>query len=200
MVLPVLLAVLTVVAACILAIFTVIDAGVAVVVFVVVVSRVPLAAGGAELRDHVEGLRVSIELAEADRRRFLQSPEGALCTRVSTTDRAEVLALNEKLLPYSVLFSLEKRWAEEIGRSCERYATAVVLRLGHIQRGDLRDRDQLAVELDKQRILRHRVEQLGQWLRRRRLVWWRWRWRWWRRAVTCSRQAADTPQSSSGCR
>lgn len=128
-VLPVLLAVLTVVAAFILAILMLIDArggivpfviavavgGVAVVVFIVV-SRVPLAAGGAELRDHLEGLRVYIELAEADRLRFLQSPEGALRTRVGTTDRAEMLALNEKLLPYSVLFSLEKRWAEEIGR------------------------------------------------------------------------------------
>jgi len=127
--LPIVVAVVTVVAAFVTAIFMVVDARggvlpfvvvaavVAVAVFAfVVVSRVPLTERGAELRDHLEGLRVYIELAEADRLRFLQSPEGALRTPVSATDPAEMLALNERLLPYSVLFSLEKRWAEEIGR------------------------------------------------------------------------------------
>jgi uncharacterized membrane protein YgcG len=79
-------------------------------------ARKPLTDKGAELRDHLEGLREYIRLAEADRLRVLQSPQGAESTPVSTNDPREVLKLNEKLLPYSVLFGLEKEWAEELSK------------------------------------------------------------------------------------
>ena len=79
-------------------------------------TRKPLTDKGAELRDHLEGLKEYIELAEADRLRVLQSPQGAESTPVSTSDPREVLKLNEKLLPYSVLFGLEKEWAEELSK------------------------------------------------------------------------------------
>jgi uncharacterized membrane protein YgcG len=79
-------------------------------------TRKPLTDKGAELRDHLEGLREYIRLAEADRLRVLQSPQGAESTPVSTSDPREVLKLNEKLLPYSVLFGLEKEWAEELSK------------------------------------------------------------------------------------
>jgi uncharacterized membrane protein YgcG len=79
-------------------------------------TRKPLTDKGAELRDHLEGLKEYIQLAEADRLRVLQSPQGAESTPVSTSDPREVLKLNEKLLPYSVLFGLEKEWAEELSK------------------------------------------------------------------------------------
>lgn len=66
-----------------------------------------------ELRDHLAGLRDYIELAEADRLRFLQSPDGALRHGIDTPDgRLEVFVLNEKLLPYAVLFGQEREWAK----------------------------------------------------------------------------------------
>ncbi len=71
---------------------------------------------GSELRDHLEGLREYIRLAEADRLKVLQSPQGADRTPVSIDDPREVLKLNEKLLPYAVLFGLEKEWAEELSK------------------------------------------------------------------------------------
>lgn len=80
-----------------------------------VVSRTPLSPAGAEVRDHMRGLRLYIRLAEADRLRVLQSPEGAVRTGVSSSDPGQVVKLYERLLPYAVLFRLEKRWAETIG-------------------------------------------------------------------------------------
>lgn len=79
-------------------------------------ARKPLTEKGAELRDHLEGLREYIRLAEADRLKVLQSPQGADRTPVSVDDPREVLKLNEKLLPYAVLFGLEKEWAEELSK------------------------------------------------------------------------------------
>ncbi|UDF13649.1 DUF2207 domain-containing protein [Antiquaquibacter oligotrophicus] len=89
-----------------------------VAVFVVfgLVVRVPLTAKGSELRDHLKGLQLYIRLAEADRLRMLQSPTGAERETVSTTDPRQVLDLYEKLLPYAVLFSLEREWAQELSR------------------------------------------------------------------------------------
>ncbi|WP_141630044.1 DUF2207 family protein [Salinibacterium sp. PAMC 21357] len=83
---------------------------------VMVLFRVPVTARGAEARDHLEGLELYITLAEADRLRMLQSPEGALRERSESTGEADVLKIYEKLLPYAVLFGLEERWSEELGR------------------------------------------------------------------------------------
>lgn len=80
------------------------------------VFRVPLTENGSEVRDHLKGLELYIRLAEADRLRVLQSPEGAEREPVSTSDPRQVLDIYEKLLPYAVLFSLEKRWAKELGK------------------------------------------------------------------------------------
>ncbi len=79
------------------------------------VFRSPLTAAGAELRDHLLGLKLYIQLAEADRLRMLQSPVGALRAPVSGDDPREVVKVYEKLLPYAVLFGLEKQWAQELG-------------------------------------------------------------------------------------
>ena len=85
----------------------------------VLVAKVPLTQTGVELRDYLRGLEMYMKLAEADRIRYLQSPQGALRTPVATDDPAEVVKLNEKLLPYAVLFGHEKEWAEELGRYYE---------------------------------------------------------------------------------
>lgn len=101
-------------------------------VFVVAGVR-PLTERGREIRDHLEGLRLYIRLAEADRLRVLQSPSGALrvdrpaaasvagvptapdaAATAVTLDPAVVLKLNERLLPYAVLFGLEQEWSREL--------------------------------------------------------------------------------------
>jgi uncharacterized membrane protein YgcG len=89
-----------------------------VILFVVfaLLGRVPLTDAGAELRDHLKGLELYIRLAEADRLRMLQSPTGAERGAVSATDPREVVKVYEKLLPYAVLFGLEKQWAAELGK------------------------------------------------------------------------------------
>lgn len=75
----------------------------------------PLTAKGRGVRDYLEGLRVYISLAEAERLSYLQSPQGASRSAVSTDDRVQVLKLYERLLPYAVLFNLEKEWLKVIG-------------------------------------------------------------------------------------
>ncbi|KRC58412.1 hypothetical protein ASE14_17575 [Agromyces sp. Root81] len=121
----------------------------AAVTIVTVVSVRPLTEQGRAIRDHLMGLRLYIRLAEADRLRVLQSPSGALrvqqpaasdagraatdaaAASVSTIelDPVTVLKLNERLLPYAVLFGLEREWSrvlsalhEQIGSEPTWYA------------------------------------------------------------------------------
>ncbi|HRP99660.1 MAG TPA: DUF2207 domain-containing protein [Terrimesophilobacter sp.] len=83
------------------------------------VAKRPLTAKGSEHRDHLRGLKAYITLAEQDRLNYLQSPQGALRTPVATGDKHELVKLNERLLPYAVLFGLEKKWADELGKYYE---------------------------------------------------------------------------------
>jgi uncharacterized membrane protein YgcG len=76
--------------------------------------RRPLTTKGAELKEHLDGLREFIRVAEADRLQMLQSVSGA--ERVSTSDRTAIVKIYEKLLPYAVIFGLEKQWAQEISK------------------------------------------------------------------------------------
>jgi uncharacterized membrane protein YgcG len=72
-------------------------------------SRDRVTAAGAPIRDQLIGLRDYLELAEADRIRMLQSPDGAERTG---PDSAAVLHLYERLLPYAIIWGIEKEWAE----------------------------------------------------------------------------------------
>jgi uncharacterized membrane protein YgcG len=90
---------------------------VAAVVGTILVSRVPLTAAGAELRDHLRGLELYIRLAEADRIAMLQSPRGA---DRRTVGPVEVVEVTERLLPWAVLFGLEKEWSAELASAYER--------------------------------------------------------------------------------
>jgi uncharacterized membrane protein YgcG len=75
----------------------------------------PLTRSGSQLLEHLLGLREYIRLAEADRLQMLQSVTGA--ERVATTtDRVQIIKIYERLLPYAVLFGLEKEWAAELAK------------------------------------------------------------------------------------
>ena len=115
----------------------------AVIVGVVAGSRpLLLTAAGRERRDYLAGMKVYLDLAEADRFRMLQSPEGALRVTVprsapdaadvaaaadvsaaSAPDTVELVKLYEKLLPFAVLWGVEKEWAAELAVYYEREDT-----------------------------------------------------------------------------
>lgn len=90
----------------VIGIFGLISAGIA------LTTASPLTEEGAEKRDYIEGLRVYLALAEEERFRMLQSPDGAL--RVNVGDTTEVVKLYEKLLPYAILWDVEDEWAKEL--------------------------------------------------------------------------------------
>lgn len=87
---------------------------IAVLIVIGAVSHKPLTALGAEVRDHLAGLKVFIEWAEADRIRMLQTPQGAERVSIDTTDRRQMLKLYEVLLPYAVVFGQEEEWAKQL--------------------------------------------------------------------------------------
>jgi uncharacterized membrane protein YgcG len=106
-------------------------AGLFVLSFVVAPPTVELTPRGHELRQYLLGIRDYIRLAEADRLRYLQSPTTAETRRdvgfVQPEDEPtgadgeqwRVLHLYERLLPYAVLFGLEKKWStvlSDVGR------------------------------------------------------------------------------------
>jgi uncharacterized membrane protein YgcG len=80
----------------------------------VVASIKPLTKAGSKLWDQLEGLKLYIRLAEADRLRMLQSVTGA--ERIDTTDGTQIVKVYERLLPYAVLFGLENEWAAELAK------------------------------------------------------------------------------------
>ena len=81
---------------------------------IIVVARSPLTAAGAEVRDHLKGLKEFIAWAEADRIRMLQSPEGAERVAIDVDDPRQKLQLYERLLPYAVVFGQEKEWSAHL--------------------------------------------------------------------------------------
>lgn len=85
----------------------------------VLLSRSPLTAAGTALREYLDGLQMYVELAEADRIRYLQSPQGAERAPIAADDPREMLTLTERLLPWAVLFGEEKKWLAELGRFYE---------------------------------------------------------------------------------
>lgn len=114
----------------------------AILALILLIDVRPLTRQGAIAREQLRGLELFIRLAEADRLRVLQSPSGALRAPVTsgtattgatasgatTADAGspgpvtpdQVLRLHEKLLPYAVLFGLEKEWSAELASLYER--------------------------------------------------------------------------------
>jgi uncharacterized membrane protein len=65
---------------------------------------------GTEAKEYLLGLKEYIKLAEADRLKYLQSPEGAK-EYGNYEQNTTKIKLFEKLLPYAIIFGLEKDWA-----------------------------------------------------------------------------------------
>lgn len=84
----------------------------------------PLTETGADERDYLIGMRDYLKLAEADRFRVLQSPQGAERTartdHVDPGDPTQVVKLYEKLLPFAVLWGVEREWVRELAIRYER--------------------------------------------------------------------------------
>lgn len=74
---------------------------------------------GRKIIDHIRGLDEYISLAEAERLRFHQSPDGARRQRINPDNKEEVLRLYERLLPYAVILGHEKQWYNVIGQYYE---------------------------------------------------------------------------------
>ncbi|MEO6533737.1 MAG: DUF2207 domain-containing protein [Pseudolysinimonas sp.] len=89
-------------------------AWIAVLVFGLISGLHPLTADGSKLYDQLIGLKLYIQLAEADRLKMLQSISGA--DKITTSDGNEIVKIYEKLLPYAVLFGLEKEWSAELAK------------------------------------------------------------------------------------
>lgn len=78
---------------------------------------------GAETRNYLAGVKEFIRIAEADRIAMLQSVTGAeresaaalsLDESAEEQDNAAVIQLYERLLPYAMLFGLEKEWGKAL--------------------------------------------------------------------------------------
>ena len=69
-------------------------------------------AKGTAAYEQLLGLRDYLRLAEADRLRVLQSPEGAVRERIDPGDARAVVRLYERLLPWAIVWGVEKEWAD----------------------------------------------------------------------------------------
>jgi uncharacterized membrane protein YgcG len=68
---------------------------------------------GLEMSRYMDGLKLYISMAEADRMKLLQSVEGV------DTSPEGIVKLYEKLLPYAAVFGLEESWMEEMKEYCK---------------------------------------------------------------------------------
>lgn len=72
----------------------------------------PLTNQGREIKDYLLGLKMYIKLAEADRIKYLQSPDGAERIQIDTNNKKEIIKLYEKVLPYAILFGIDSQWSK----------------------------------------------------------------------------------------
>jgi hypothetical protein len=77
----------------------------------------PLTQKGRELREYLLGLKQYIGVAEEERLKLLQSPDGAekIGQKLPGKNSGELVKLYERVLPYAVLFGLEKEWVKQLG-------------------------------------------------------------------------------------
>ena len=68
---------------------------------------------GLEASRFMDGLKMYIKMAEADRLKFLQSVSGA------DVSAKGIVNLYEKLLPYAAVFGLEESWMKEMEDYCK---------------------------------------------------------------------------------
>jgi hypothetical protein len=77
----------------------------------------PLTDKGLELRRYLLGLDKYIKAAEAERLKFLQSPDTAqkIGESVNVGDTGQLVKLYERVLPYAIMFGHEKEWSKRLG-------------------------------------------------------------------------------------
>lgn len=63
---------------------------------------------GREARDFLDGMKLYLTVAEEERLRVLQSPQGA--ERIDVGNNLELVKLYEKLLPWAVMWGVEDQW------------------------------------------------------------------------------------------
>lgn len=80
--------------------------GLAITALILVFSFKQLTSTGLQAKAQLEGLKRYIKMAETERLAFNQSVEGA------ARDAQERVVLYERLLPYAILFGLEKSWGK----------------------------------------------------------------------------------------
>jgi uncharacterized membrane protein len=68
-------------------------------------------AKGVAAKEHAQGLKMYLEVAEKDRLQKLQGPDAAYAPK--TAGPKKTVELFEKLLPYAMVLGVEKQWAEQ---------------------------------------------------------------------------------------
>ena len=110
--------------------FAAIFAAVASFILAALFARKPsrLTEKGAERHDYLRGIKLYLEVAEEDRIRMLQSPEGAERVEVrggvGTVDRVQLVKLYERLLPFAVIWGVEKEWMDQLAVRMEEAQTS----------------------------------------------------------------------------
>lgn len=66
---------------------------------------------GVAMKEYLLGLEDYMKMAESDRIKFLQSPSTA--EKIDVHNKKQLVKLYEKLLPYAMLFGIEKQWAKQ---------------------------------------------------------------------------------------
>jgi len=89
--------------------------------FIYAATLKPLTDKGLQLARYLKGLEMYIKVAETERLRMLQSPEGAakIGAPLDTNDSRQLIKLYERVLPYAILFGQEKEWNNSLGRYYE---------------------------------------------------------------------------------
>ena len=87
------------------------------VLFGQLIKLKPYTDQGLKLKRYLLGLKMYIGVAEAERLKMLQSPDGAEKTGVSIADGDSInlIRLYERVLPYAVLFNQETEWNKRLG-------------------------------------------------------------------------------------
>jgi uncharacterized membrane protein len=75
-------------------------------------------AKGVDAKEHAEGLKMYLEVAEKDRLKKLQGPDAAYAPK--SAEPKKTVELFEKLLPYAMVLGVEKQWA---GKFKDMYTT-----------------------------------------------------------------------------
>jgi uncharacterized membrane protein YgcG len=84
-----------------------------IILAIVLVRPNRLTVKGAAARDYLLGMQLYLTVAEEQRMRFLQSPQGAQ-RRISPHDDRAIVHLYERLLPYAVVWNVEREWIEQL--------------------------------------------------------------------------------------